>query len=84
MQVEYVDTRCSQLFQALVHASGEPLRTVHARLGWIALRGEHQPTLLPFGVSGKSFLLAPDVGPRSVDLAVALGLEIVQAFGVAV
>lgn len=72
MQVQEVDTVGAQLLEAGLDAGGDLVGGVVARVGGILdLCGEGEAPLLPAGLAGEGLLLAANVDPGGVDLAVA-------------
>jgi hypothetical protein len=81
MQVKYVDAFCVQLVKTLGQGRSELFWRVLAGLMRVVLCGKRKPAILPFRLRRPGLLFASHVRPRRVNLAVAAGLEVVEARG---
>ena len=78
VQVEDVDTVCSQFFETSLKMLLQPIRLVNASLIRIHFGGESKAAVLPPRLARPCLLLAANVHAGCVDLIVALGLEVVE------
>lgn len=81
MQVEDVDTVSAQLVKAGVEVFLQVLGLVDAGLEGVHLGSERQAAIFPPGLAGPRLLLSANIRARSINLIVALGLEIIEMFG---
>lgn len=77
MQVEDVNVVGSELFETSLQALRQVLGLVLSGVLGVAFGGESQTALPPFGLARESLLLTADICSGSVDLIIALGLEVV-------
>ena len=80
MEIEDVDTVGTKFTERFVHTSFQSILRVLTRFVGEALGGQLQTTFFPTRFLGPGFLITRDVGSSSIDLVVALLLEIVKTF----
>lgn len=79
VEVEDVDAISSQFCQTLIKRCEDAVCLVHSWFMRVALGGQGQTTVLPAGILGPGFLLASNVGASSINLVVALRLEVIES-----
>jgi hypothetical protein len=78
MQVENVNSLCTQLFQRCGEVLPQRLWLVDACLVWVHLGCQSEASVFPLRITCPGLLFATDIHASRVNLVIAFGLEVIQ------